>query len=97
MRLWQSQPNVSFVLIRSNVAFTIGNMTQGDTVVSTLGIRHRTTGWSKDARGRYVDLTACGRTVLITVQESEDTVDCPLCFAPAPERRPRKRSVRSTP
>jgi hypothetical protein len=71
---------VAFVLIRSNVAFTIGSMAQ-QTVVGLLGIRHQVTGWTADSRGRRLELTACGRQILLAVQESDDTVNCSLCFA----------------
>ncbi len=50
------------------------------TVVALFGIRHKVIGWTADERGRHVDLSACGRQILTTWQESDDTVNCAECF-----------------
>ena len=67
--------------------------TRTETVVGLLGIRHTVTGWTQDERGRYGDLTACGRMVFTAVRPSDDTVDCRECFPPqAVKVTRRKRS-----
>jgi hypothetical protein len=83
------------VLIRSNVAFTIVTMAQR-TVVGLMGIRHRVTGTTTDERGRYLQLAECGSRVLTTVQENENTRDCPLCFE-ATGKPQRKRKPLESP